>query len=120
MTDTKNCIECGKELFGRSDKKFCSDACRSAYNNMSVNTNDKYIRRVNRKLSKNRQILSKLNPEGKATHPKEKLAKEGFDFDFYTNTYTTKDKKIYYFCYDQGYLMLSDDFVLIVKREVEN
>ena len=29
----KLCLECGDKLFGRIDKKFCSDACRNAYNN---------------------------------------------------------------------------------------
>ena len=27
------CPECGDKLKGRADKKFCSDACRNAYNN---------------------------------------------------------------------------------------
>lgn len=29
----KNCPECGDKIIGRADKKFCSDACRNAYNN---------------------------------------------------------------------------------------
>jgi len=27
------CIECGEILNGRRDKKFCSDTCRTSYNN---------------------------------------------------------------------------------------
>ena len=116
-TETKVCTECGRELFGRSDKKFCSDACRSAYNNKALAGGDKYMRTVNRRLKKNHSILVQLNPDGKTTTHREKLLKAGFDFDYCTNTYTTKDQKEYRFCYDQGYLHLGNDFILLVKRE---
>lgn len=29
----KQCLFCGSELKGRSDKKFCNDFCRNNYNN---------------------------------------------------------------------------------------
>ena len=29
----RKCKKCEDHLFGRSDKKFCSDKCKSAYNN---------------------------------------------------------------------------------------
>ena len=117
MTDIKNCIECGRELFGRSDKKYCSDACRSAFNNKSVNTSNSLIRKINRRLVKNRSILGQLNPDGKTKKHKDQLIKEGFNFDYHTHTYITKEKKTYYFCYDEGYLMLGNDFVLLVHRD---
>ena len=39
--EEKMCPECGKPVFGRIDKKFCSDACRNAFNNKanSASTN---------------------------------------------------------------------------------
>lgn len=114
----KNCLECGKELFGRSDKKFCSDACRSAYNNKSIGS-DKFIRKINRRLKRNHSILENINTDGKTKTHKDRLAKEGFDFDFFTSTYVTKDGKEYRFCYDQGYLALGNDFFLLVRRESE-
>jgi len=34
----KECRNCGEEiLFGRTDKKFCNDACRIDYNNKVKN-----------------------------------------------------------------------------------
>ena len=33
MSEKKQCLECGNELMGRIDKKFCSDGCRNAYHN---------------------------------------------------------------------------------------
>lgn len=117
MEDSKKCIECDRNIFGRADKKFCSDSCRSAYNNRLAGGSDKYVRKVNRILKKNHSILLQLNPEGKKKIHREKLLKAGFDFDYCTNTYLTKDQKEYRFCYDQGYLLLGNDFLLLVKRE---
>ena len=115
--EKKVCQECGRELFGRADKRFCSDSCRSAFNNKASGVSDKLIRKINRKLKRNRTVLESLNPEGKTTTHRDRLLKEGFDFDYVTHTYMTKEQKEYRFCYDQGYLMLGNDFVLLVRRE---
>ena len=113
------CPECGKPVFGRVDKKFCSDACRNAFNNKANSAATNYVRNVNNILAKNRRVLKELNPNGKYKTHKDKLLKKGFDFDFHTNTYTTKAGDTYYFCYEQGYLMLEEGFVLLVERKDE-
>lgn len=59
-----------------------------------------------------------LNPNGKVKTHQEKLLKEGFDFNFFTNVYTTKDQREYRFCYEHGYLILENGFVLLVKRDL--
>lgn len=113
----RKCIECNEILHGRSDKKFCSDACRNTYNNRLKSTTDnQYVRKINGILKKNRNILVELNPEGKTRLHKSRLEKKGYDFDFFTNTYTTKAGATYYFCYDQGYLLLDNDFIMLVRR----
>ena len=99
MTEPERlCPECGRPIFGRADKKYCSDACRSAHNNRQISEADELIRKVNRRLKKNRSILAKLNPTGKTTLPKDKLLKEGFDFQYFTHHYVTKDQREYRFC----------------------
>ncbi len=117
MEEERKCLECGKPVFGRVDKKFCSDGCRNIYNNKTKGTTTNYIRNVNNILSKNRRILLELNPEGKTTKHREQLLKKGFDFEYCTRTITTRDGKVYRFCYEQGYLQLDNDFVLLVQRE---
>ena len=117
----RKCLECGDALHGRSDKKFCSDACRNAYNNKLKSTyGNHYIRRVNGKLMKNRNIMTGLNPGGKTSVHRSKLLKKGFDFEFYTNQYITKAGTVYYFCYDQGYLPLDNGFYMLVSRKTED
>ena len=58
-----------------------------------------------------------LNPDGKTTKHREQLLKKGFDFDYMTRTITTREGKEYRFCYEQGYLPLDNDFVLLVTRD---
>lgn len=113
----RKCLECGEELRGRSDQKYCSDACRNAYNNKKLSGSSNYIRRINRILKKNHKILEELNPEEKTTTYRSVLEKKGFNFDFYTNIYTTKNGRDYIFCYDQGISELSDNKLMIVKRK---
>jgi len=111
------CLECGEPLKGRSDKKFCSDYCRNAYNN-NVNKDSKnLIRNTNNRLRKNYKILTELNTTGKIKVTRSKLIQNNFDFNFFTSIYTTKTGNTYFYCYDQGYLALENDFYLLIKRE---
>ncbi len=117
MNTEKRCLECGEVILGRSDKKFCSDACRNAYNNRKNKISVNLIRNINNRLKKNWRILEKLNPEDKTKVHKTKLENEGFDFNYFTGIYTTKKGATYYFVYDQGYLDIGNDFFMLVKRK---
>lgn len=113
----KNCLECGESFTGRIDKKFCSDYCRNTYNN-SINKESKnLVRNTNNRLRKNYKILSEVNKKGKTKVSKAKLLDLGFTFNFITSIYTTKTGNVYYYCYDQGYLALENDYYLLIKRD---
>lgn len=111
------CLECGDLLRGRADQKFCNDLCRNAYNNKKLSGSTNFIRKVNRILKKNHSILEELNPEEKTTTLKIILEKQGFNFDYYTNTYTTQAGRVYFFCYDQGYSALENNKYMLVKNK---
>ncbi|MCM5661999.1 hypothetical protein [Galbibacter mesophilus] len=113
----KSCLECGEKIVGRADKKFCSDYCRNAYNNKLNKDSKNLIRNINNRLRKNYRILEKLNPNDKTKTTKTRLMDLGFDFEYITNTYTTKKGTTYYFLYDLGYLPLDNDFYMLVRRE---
>lgn len=110
------CLECGEKIHGRVNKKFCSDQCRNTYNNRSKQSVNSYVRKVNQKLRKNRRILDEMNPNGKSKTTKEKLLAKGFDFQFFTNKYQTKEGRVYYYCYENGYLELDNDWYALVKK----
>lgn len=115
--NTKSCLECGEPIYGRSDKKFCSDQCRNTYNN-NLNRDDvNFMRRINHILRKNRRILAKLNTGNKTNVTRKQLLDEGFNFSYFTNIYTTKSGKHYFFCYEEGYLKTGEEWFTLVKRQ---
>ncbi|PZD79440.1 hypothetical protein [Mesonia sp. K7] len=116
------CLQCEKETFGRSDKKFCSPECRNEYNNERYRREQKAVIDINKTLKKNRMILKRLNPEGKIVVPSEILLKAGFDLEYFTNIYTTKNGREYRFCYDYGYYYddEKDSYLLVKKFEEDN
>ena len=115
---TKSCLECGEKIVGREDKKFCSDACRNAYNNKINKDSNNYMRNVNNKLRKNYRILLALNTTGKTNVSKTKMLSKGFDFEYFTNILNTKSGKTYIFVYNQGYILLENDWYMLVKKEI--
>ncbi|RYF84740.1 MAG: hypothetical protein EON98_08415 [Chitinophagaceae bacterium] len=115
--NNRECLACGKTLHGRTDKKFCNDYCRNAYNNALKSVHAPVIRNINNVLLKNRRILEKaLGEEEMKKMSKEKLLQQGFQFKYATHTYTNKKGDVYVFCYEYGYLPLENDWFLIVKR----
>ena len=113
----KKCLECGEKIVGRSDKKFCSDYCRNSYNNKIDKDSKNLIRNINNRLKKNYKILSELNTLGKTKVTRRKLIEKGFDFQLFTSIYTTKTENTYFYVYDQGYLILDNDMLLLIKRD---
>ena len=120
MTDqlqNQGCRNCGKQVKGRSDKKFCNDYCRNYHNNQSKAEVNNYVRNINNALRKNRRILQELLPpnEDMSRMTKEQLLQAGFQFRYTTHSYRNKKGSTYFFCYDYGYLPLEHDWILVVK-----
>tara|TARA_B100000927_G_scaffold289848_1_gene287291 strand:- start:1835 stop:2200 length:366 start_codon:yes stop_codon:yes gene_type:complete len=114
----KLCFECSQPLIGRIDKKFCNDMCRNSYNNKINKDANEYVRKVNVILRKNRRILSRLmDGKEKSKSTKEELLLNGFNFYYYTNLYSTKKGKNYYFVYELGYLELDEEQFALVKKQ---
>lgn len=117
----RKCPECGEEIVGRADKKFCSDQCRNTYNNRLNSDASNTVRNVNNILRKNRRILAELNKQsGKTMVPKESMLINGFNFTYHTHTYTTKKGDVYHFCYEQGYLYLPDKELYLLVENKDN
>ena len=112
------CVECGTPFRGRIDKKYCSDPCRISFNNRLNSDDISCVRNINNILRKNRRILMGMNPSGKNKVSHEKLKAKGFNFNYYTSTYKTREGALYYYCYEQGYLPIErDSYLLVIKKE---
>lgn len=110
------CIHCEKIIHGRIDKKFCNPQCKSAFHNIKNREESRKIRKINKILKVNYNILCNVNPFQKIKVKKETLTQRGFNFHYFTSIYRTRKGNIYYFIYDQGYLPLENDSYAIVKR----
>ena len=121
IVQPKPCLTCNKPVKGRTDKKFCDDYCRNNYNNHLKAVCNNMVRNINNALGKNRRILESLLPqkEEMTKVSKEKLLEQGFLFKYITHIYKNKKGSTYYFCYDHGYLLLENDWYLIVRRKAE-
>lgn len=119
--EAKSCLLCDKPLKGRSDKKFCDDYCRAAFNNDLKSASNNYIRNVNNALGRNRRILESFLPGGGATAKanRDKLIEKGFQFKYHTQQYSARNGNTYFYCYDYGYMPLENDWFLVVKRKEE-
>jgi len=115
----KLCLECGEPIKGRTDKKFCSDACRNIYHYHANNAPINYVRNVVNILKRNRRVLSELNTgtEGTKKVHRDKLVERGYNFMYHTNTYRTKAGNTYVFCFEHGYLELSENWFTLVRRD---
>jgi hypothetical protein len=113
------CISCGKELKGRSDKKFCDVQCKSVYHNTNRPFHERSIQKINSGLRHNRSLLARFCPGGKSTVEKQVLEKLDFRFDLFTHVYPFT-KGTYYFCYEYGYLPVLEKGIqkmLIVHKQ---
>jgi hypothetical protein len=101
--DKKKCMQCGNTIVGRTDKKFCSNTCRSRYF-YSLNAEfSSHKAKVHEILRKNREILAAFNPSDKCIVVNKHLLEEKeFNFNFFTTIYRTKSGNVYWFCYDYG------------------
>jgi predicted nucleic acid-binding Zn ribbon protein len=124
--EEKRCLNCGEPVgSGRRDKKYCSEACRTDYNNnkkespapeMSL---PNYLKRVQQILVRNREILDQcLGDKDVMTMDKQDLDGRGFTFKYFTSrTRTKKTGEIYCFNFELGYKEMEDDSVLR-EREI--
>lgn len=120
-TELKLCLTCSKPLRGRIDKKFCDDYCRNTFNNQqkSREIHSLVVRSINKTLLRNRRLLASLLNNGQETTKitREKLAQMGFEFNYHTHIYQTRQGKTYHYCYDHGYLFLENDLFLVVRKK---
>ena len=113
----KLCLDCNETLRGRSDKKFCDDQCRSNFNNRMKAGQQCCIRPVNSILRKNHSVLSKICIGEKIRIKKDVLLRNGFNPDYHTHLHQAQNGNTYFFCYDYGFLPLSNEEMLLVKRK---
>lgn len=80
------CLECGDPIpYGRSDRKYCSDACRHRYHNRESRRWHRRYARIIGILEQNYSILDRLIGLGIVSTLKSDLVQMGYNLDFLTS-----------------------------------
>lgn len=115
----KFCRFCKKPFLGRSDKIFCSVACKSTYHYKLKSVTECATYTVDKYLHRNRSILleimGKKSVQKKVNHSL--LDKKGFKYQYLTGYYENARGKRYHLVYDFAYMRFKEGDVLIVRRK---
>ena len=111
----RHCAECGERLMGRADKKFCNDQCRTSWHN-KLSIHNYQMKTINNILRKNRKILADLAAEGNTQIKSIALTRLGFDFGHFTSVRKSRGGSTAHFCYDLGYVPVSNGVYLLKTR----
>lgn len=118
----KECLHCGKELKGRTDKKFCDPQCKSSFQyQKEKNRPERFYNRVDNQLRLNRKILKEYNKGGKVIVRADVLLDLGFDPNFFTHYWKNQKGDVYLFVYEYGFLRKKENekekYVLIIWQD---
>lgn len=118
----KECLHCGKELEGRTDKKFCDPQCKSSFQYQKEKERpERFYNKVDNQLKLNRKILKEYNKGGKVTVRAEMLLKLGFDPNFFTHYWKNQKEDVFLFVYEYGFLKKKENgkekYVLVIWQD---
>ncbi len=115
----RRCPICKKSVVGRSDKRFCSVACKNNYYSRLRKNTETAVSRIDKILHRNRSILLELM--GRASRQKKisrlALDKKHFNYDYFTGQHINSRGKTIYRVYDFSWAIFTDQEVLIMRNE---
>lgn len=116
--ENRYCPNCNGLISGRSDKRFCSDSCRTMYNNRIYRERREEVARIDRILKKNHAIIEKLYAMGERRISFVALFGMGFNFDYMTSLRENPDTGSSFIigCYDYSYIIGNDGTVVIDRK----
>ncbi len=109
------CLECGDVIrYGRTDKRFCCEECRTRHNNNLAKTRRLYKAKVLGALDKNYEILDALVRNDEDSADLVELMSLGFAPGVVTS-YRKSGKHDVFTCYDIRYIMTRTRVYSIMK-----
>ena len=113
--ETSTCLECGQELKGRTDKKFCCMVCKNEYNNRKAKEYRYYKNKVITWLTHNHTLLDGLLKQGRTSADLAALELQGFVPHCFTGCKKGRHTHDEYACFDIRY-NLSEIKVYNIRR----
>ena len=115
----KPCPICGKNIVGRSDKKFCSTTCKNKFHHPSQHTQGDLIKVINRFLFQNFKIMENIFKDEKKDVlmvPRILLDKMGFHFSYCTGCYINSKGKLYQYIYHYSWMEFSNQKLMLTRK----
>jgi hypothetical protein len=114
--EKRHCQYCDGVIAGRTDKKFCNDACRNAFHNEKLSLYLKKVSPVVQVLKRNHAILRQVMERGNPVS-KEELLMMGF-VQQYCTEHMRYDNSDHYFCFDVGFRDDGDRVHVLARSEL--
>lgn len=109
------CLECGDRIvYGRSDRKFCCDACKNRFHNRRSSSSRHYRQKIHSALERNYFILDSLRRTSLRNIPMSDMENMGFSREYFTS-YSRQSSRETFMCYDIEYSVMKDAVTSIVK-----
>jgi len=116
----KNCPYCQNAIGpGRSDKVFCDDQCRNAYNRdkrriEALYSGEDAREQIIRLIKRNHALLKKFNPrQDEWIADGAELYDAGFHAEYFTGCRQLEDGRLQYFCFEQAWVNLDGNKMLL-------
>lgn len=112
QTNKKHCENCGEQIFGRADKRFCDTYCKNTFNSnrRKAERFQEYdnLPEIFKIIRNNHEILRTYNPRELSAHATDtvsrtELLSKGFNFRFFTSVKRDLFGNFWKFCFDYGW-----------------
>lgn len=114
------CLECGIEKTGRLGKKYCSEKCKSIFNNRIAKAKRDKLKekttltdQVHHILWRNRLILQHFENEDQVIL--KELERYGFRTNFITQFTLQDDRQSHFHVYDYSYYFIDENTLKILR-----
>lgn len=112
------CLECGRVLYGRTDKKFCNDKCKNHFHSRHRSTSINIRNKILNRIAINHNILEKMIRSGITSVSLEELETLGFTPSCITGHRRGRHRHDEYSCFDILYCQSSSKLFNIRYSEI--
>lgn len=112
---TPVCLECGDKIrYGRTDKKFCCEECRTRHHNREASDSRAFKRKILRMLERNYEILDSMLRSGVTSSDLTDMLSFGFSPNIATS-FRRHGAHYEYSCFDIKYRLTPGKISFISK-----
>jgi len=102
--ELRKCLECGRDIYGRPEKKFCCDDCRMRFHYYLATKKSRCKKRILANINRNYEILDSLVENQVKSIDLIEISQMGFVQGCVTGAHkSTQKEQMMFCCYDIEY-----------------